>query len=342
MSSRVPDRSRPERPRVATSFWIAAPGEGELRSSRLPPLADGWVRVRGCFSGISRGTEALVFRGQVPESQRQAMRCPFQEGDFPAPVKYGYSAVGVVDEGPAPLAGQAVFVLHPHQDWFDVPADAVVPVPAAVPLGRAVLAANMETALNALWDAGVGPGDRVGVIGGGVVGLLCGALAARMPGTEVLLADPDPAKADAAARLGIPLQPRLDALQGGDFDIIIHASGNPQGLAAALGLAGFESLIVELSWFGDQAVCLPLGEAFHSQRLTLRSSQVGSVASSRRPRWSHRRRLAKALALLDDPRLDCLISGESAFADLPRVMADLACGRLPALCHRIRYQPDGG
>jgi NADPH:quinone reductase-like Zn-dependent oxidoreductase len=308
----------------------------------LPPLAEGQVRVRCCYSAISRGTETLVFRGEVPESQYQAMRCPFQEGDFPAPVKYGYSAVGVVEDGPAPLAGQRVFVLHPHQDRFDVPADAAVPVPAAVPSGRAVLAANMETALNALWDAGIGPGDRVCVIGGGVVGLLCAALAVRMPGTEVLLADPDPAKADAAARLGIPFVPRIDGLEDADFDIIIHASGNPDGLATALTLAGFESLIVELSWFGEQPVCLPLGEAFHSRRLTLRSSQVGSVAPSRRPRWSHRRRLAKALALLDDPRLDALISGESAFADLPQVMADLAGGRLPALCHRIRYQPDGG
>lgn len=338
----MPDRHRPESPRTATSFWIAGPHRGELRSSPLAPLAEDWVRVRCCFSGISRGTETLVFSGQVPESQRQAMRCPFQEGDFPGPVKYGYSAAGVVEAGPAPLAGQRVFALHPHQDWFDVPADAVVPVPAAVPMERAVLAANMETALNALWDAGIGPGDRVCVIGGGVVGLLCGTLAARIPGTEVLLADPDPAKAAPAARLGIPFVPRIDGLQDADFDIIIHASGNPDGLAAALGLAGCESLIVELSWFGDQAVCLPLGEAFHSRRLTLRSSQVGQVAPSRRPRWSHRRRLAKALALLDDPRLDALISGESAFADLPQVMADLAGGRLPALCHRIRYQPDGG
>lgn len=336
------DRLKPDGPRVATSFWIAGPHRGELRTQSLPALADGWVRVRCGYSGISRGTETLVFRGEVPQSQYQAMRCPFQEGDFPAPVKYGYSAVGVVEDGPAPLAGERVFVLHPHQDWFDVPADAVVPVPTAVPMGRAVLAANMETALNALWDAGIGPGDRVCIIGGGVVGLLSGTLAARIPGTEVVLTDPDPAKAAPAARLGIPFVPRIDGLQGADFDIIIHASGNPDGLAAALGLAGFESLIVELSWFGEQAVCLPLGEAFHSRRLTLRSSQVGTVAPSRRPRWSHRRRLAKALALLDDPRLDALISGESAFADLPQVMADLAGGRLPALCHRIRYQPDGG
>lgn len=322
-------------PPTARSFWIREPGHGEILCAGLAPRQAGEVLVRALYSGISRGTEALVFRGAVPPSQHAAMRAPFQAGEFPGPVKYGYASVGIVEEGPDPLRGRAVFCLHPHQDRYCVPAEAVLPVPAGVPAGRAVLAANMETAVNVAWDARPAAGDEIVVIGGGVVGLLTAVLCRDLPGARVTVVDPDRSRARVAAALGLPYRP--DPPDSATADLIVHASGHPDGLRAALGAAGREATVVEASWFGAAEVALPLGEAFHSRRLTLRSSQVGQVPPDRAPRWSHRRRLALALSLLADDRLDVLISGESPFDELPRVMVALA-GDVPGtLCHRIRY-----
>jgi 2-desacetyl-2-hydroxyethyl bacteriochlorophyllide A dehydrogenase len=323
--------------RMARAFWVARPGEGRIEAEPLVPAAAGEVLVRTLFSGISRGTEALVFTGRVPPSLRSEMRCPFQAGDFPAPVKYGYAAVGHVEAGPAALLGRSVFCLHPHQDAFVVPADRVVPLPDGLPPGRAVLAANMETALNAVWDAGIGPADRVAVVGAGVVGLLVTALAAAIPGVRPLVVEPDAGRRRLAEALGAGAVAADATGLADDHDVVVHASGRPAGLAAALALAGFEALVLELSWYGDGPVPAPLGAAFHARRLTLRSSQVGAVSPGRRPRWPHARRLAAALALLADARLDALISGESRFEALPAVMPGLADGTHPALCHRIRY-----
>ena len=319
----------------ARAFWVVAPGRGELREETLPARGADDVLVRAVASGISRGTESLVFMGRVPASQYRAMRCPFQAGDFPAPVKYGYASVGVVEAGPAALLGRRVFALHPHQDRYIVPADAVVPLPDQVPERRAVLAANMETAVNALWDGAPRIGDRIAVVGAGTVGGLAAALAARIPSTAVELIDIDPARAALAAALGCRFAHPKDA--SGEADLVIHASGSAAGLATALALAGFEATVLELSWYGDAAVPAPLGEAFHSKRLTLRSSQVGAVAAARRARWSHRRRLALALDLLRDPVFDRLLTGDCAFADLPATMAALATSPASALCHTVRY-----
>jgi NADPH:quinone reductase-like Zn-dependent oxidoreductase len=317
------------------AFWISAPGRGELRSAILPALGPGDVLVRALASGISRGTEALVFGGHVPVSQYVAMRCPFQEGDFPAPVKDGYASVGVVEAGPGALLGRRVFCLHPHQDRYVVPADAVLAVPESVPDERAVLAANMETAVNGLWDAAPLLGDHIAVVGAGVVGSLMAALAARLPGTRVELVDIDQTRAVLAAALGCGFARPADAT--GDADLVIHASGSAAGLATALRLAGFEATVLEMSWYGDAPVTAPLGEAFHAKRLSLRASQVGAVATARRARWSRRQRLALALELLADPVFDHLLSGSSSFADLPRTMARLADDPRGALCHVVRY-----
>ena len=320
---------------LARAFWIAAPGRGEIRAAPLRSPGPGEVLVRALKSGISRGTESLVFRGLVPASQRAAMRCPFQDGEFPGPVKYGYASVGRVESGPAELQGQRVFCLHPHQDRYVVPVDAVTLLPDAVSDARGVLAANMETAVNGLWDATPRLGDRVAVVGAGVVGCLAAALAARIPGVRVELVDPDPRRAGVAAQLGCAYAAPAQA--AGDVDLVIHASGNPDGLATALGLAGFEATVLEMSWYGDRMVPTPLGEAFHSRRLTLRSSQVGAVATAQRARWSHRRRLSLALDLLADPVFDVLLSAESPFEDLPATLARLAGTPDGALCHVVNY-----
>lgn len=317
------------------AFWVVEPGRGEIRPAPLGPLGPDRLRVRMLASGISRGTETLVFRGQVPASQHLAMRCPFQDGDFPGPVKYGYSAVGLVEAGPEEWLGRRIFCLHPHQDRFDLPVEAAVPVPDGVPTRRAVLAANLETALNGIWDAGALPGDRIAIIGAGVVGGLVASLAARLPGAWVTLVDHDPARETLALALGCDFAPPDTA--PGEQDLVIHASGAPAGLALALGLAGFEATVLDMSWYGDRPVSLPLGEAFHARRLTIRSSQVGAVAPVQRPRWSYRRRLTLALDLLADPVYDHFLDGETAFADLPRTMAQLAQDPAGALCRLVLY-----
>ncbi|GGF32328.1 dehydrogenase [Aliidongia dinghuensis] len=320
---------------TARAFWVVAPGQGAIRPAPLAAPGPDEVLVRMLASGISRGTETLVYRGGVPVSQHQAMRCPFQEGDFPGPVKYGYSAVGEVETGPAALLGRRVFCLHPHQDRFVVPAAAVLPVPDAVPTRRAVLAANLETALNGLWDACALPGQHIAIIGAGVVGGLVAALAARLPGAAVTLIDRNPARADLARALGCGFA--SPAAAPDDQDLVIQASGAADGLALALRLAGVEATVLDMSWYGDRPVTLRLGEAFHARRLTIRASQVGQVAPAQRPRWPHRRRLALALDLLADPVYDHFLDGDSAFSELPDTMARLADDAVGALCRLVLY-----
>lgn len=324
----------------ATAFWVQAPGQGMLRTAEIPEPGRDDVVIRTLHTGISRGTESLVFRGEVPVSERDRMRAPFQEGDFPAPVKYGYLNVGVVEHGPAELRGRAVFCLYPHQTRYVVPADAVTVVPDRVPPGRAVLAGTVETAVNALWDAGPMVGDRIAVIGAGMIGCCVARLLAGLPGIRLQLVDVDPARAATAEALGVEWVPPGRA--AGGCDLVFHASATGAGLARALELLGPEGTVVDLSWYGDRAVTVPLGEAFHSRRLVVRSSQVGAVSPARAARRTLAERRALALDLLADPAFDHLITGESGFADLPRVMADLAAGRRAALCHRIRYEPAGG
>ncbi len=319
----------------AQAFWLRAPGHGEIRQVTLPEPGRGEVLVRTLRSGVSRGTETLVFRGAVPRDQYAAMRAPFQEGDFPAPVKYGYLNVGAVEEGPAELRGRTVFCLYPHQTAYVVPAAAVAVVPEDVPPARAVLAGTVETAVNALWDAAPLVGDRVTVVGAGMVGCCVARLLSRFPGVEVTLVDVDPGRAGVAAALGVEFALPDDA--GGGRDLVVHASATSAGLQRSLELLAPEATVIDLSWYGDSEVRLSLGGAFHSGRLAIRSSQVGTVSPARSGRRTTADRLALALELLRDPAFDALVSGESRFAELPEVMARLAAGTLPALCHTISY-----
>jgi threonine dehydrogenase-like Zn-dependent dehydrogenase len=319
----------------AYAFWIRAPGQGEIRPVVVPPPGPDDVEVRTLWSGVSRGTETLVFRGGVPESQFAAMRAPFQEGDFPGPVKYGYLNVGVVERGPAALRGRVVFCLHPHQTRYVVPAAAVTPVPDDVPPARAVLAGTVETAVNALWDAAPLVGDRIAVVGAGMVGCSVAAVLARFPGVEVELVDVDPSRAAVADALGARFALPGDAT--GECDLVVHASATEAGLARSLELLAFEGEVVELSWYGDRPVTVPLGGSFHSRRLAVRSTQVGVVAPARRARRSTRDRLALALRLLADPVFDALVTDEIVFPDLPALLRDLADGGHRALCVRVAY-----
>ncbi|MXP63120.1 zinc-binding alcohol dehydrogenase [Roseomonas sp. M0104] len=323
---------------IAHGFWTIAPGRGELRARRLPPRAPDQALVRATASGVSRGTERLVFHGQVPESQWQAMQAPLQQGDFPFPVQYGYAAVGVVEDGPAELAGRRVFCLHPHQDRFLAPASMCIPLPDSVPDRRAVLGANMETALNIIWDAAPLPGERVLVIGAGVVGLLAAWLAARIPGAAVTVLDTESARRAEAEALGVHFAAPEDC--PAEQELVIHASANPEGLRNALAHAAFEARIIEASWYGDEPVTLPLGEAFHAKRLTLRSSQVGAVSPAMRGRRSHAERLALALSLLSEPVFDALLGPAVPLGELSARMPallDPPPGVVAPLCPVITY-----
>jgi len=322
-------------PVEASAFWVREPGQGELRDELVPDPGPGEVLVRTVRSGVSRGTEALVFRGGVPPALRASMRAPFQRGDFPGPVKYGYLSVGVVEAGEPGLVGRTVFALHPHQTAYVVPAGAVTVVPDDVPAERAVLAGTVETAVNALWDAGPLVGDRVTVVGAGMVGCCVARLLARMPGVEATLVDVEPRRAAVAEALGAGFALPADAADG--RDLVVHTSATSAGLQLSLDLLAPEGTVLDLSWYGDTQVQLSLGGRFHSDRLAIRASQVGAVSPARRARRTTADRLALALDLLRDPAFDAVLTGTSKFAELPEVMADLAAGRLDALCHVITY-----
>ena len=320
------------------AFWLVAPCVGELRPVALPAPRPGEVLVRTLYSGVSRGTETLVFRGGVPASQYADMRAPFQEGDFPWPVKYGYLSVGVVEAGPPHLLGRRVFCVAPPHPAAGGPAAAVGVGPRAGPPPRAVLAGTVETAVNALWDAAPLIGDTVAVVGGGMVGCCVARLLGRLPGTRVTLVDVEPERAEVAAALGVDFATAAQAAEStADCDLVVHTSATSAGLQLSLDLLAPEAGVVELSWYGDAEVRLSLGGPFHSGRLGIRASQVGEVAAARRSRRSRSERLALAMDLLRDPAFDALITGQSPFEDLPGVMTRLADARLPALCHTITY-----
>jgi len=311
----------------ALAFWTTAPGAGELRTEPVPDPPPGHLCLHALASGVSRGTESLVFAGRVPPSQFDAMRAPLMGGAFPFPVKYGYACAALTDDG------RRVFVLHPHQDRFTAPEAMCIPIPREIPSHRAVLAANMETALNIVWDAAPLPGERILVIGLGVVGLLAAALLARIPAVRVTAVDIDPGRAPLATRFGCDFAAPDTA--PGDQELIVHASASEAGLRLALDRAGFEARIIEASWYGDREPAVPLGEAFHARRLRLIASQVGAVAPVMRGRRTYAQRLALALDLLDDPAYDLLLEGPTRFEDLPAAMPRiLAPG---GLCHVITY-----
>ncbi len=318
----------------ARSLWFPATGVCELRDETLAPPGENEVLVHTVYSGISRGTESLVFHGKVPAQEQERMRGPQMQGEFTFPVKYGYAAVGRVEAGPKAMIGRHVFSLHPHQSAFITGVTSVTELPPGLPPQRAVLSANMETALNIVWDANLLPGDKVAVFGAGVVGALTAYIASRIPGTEVVLIDPNRARKPIADRLQVCLKDSSELETG--FDVLINASASGRALQDALDLAGFEARIVEASWYGDTPLNLSLGGAFHSRRLSLVSSQVGAIPASRRSRWPYARRLSKAMQLLRDDRLDGLISGETGFNDIvnayPNILSDPN-----TLCHRIRY-----
>jgi hypothetical protein len=334
-TTQVPARVQHEVPDAAIAWWLTGPGQGEFRAEPLPSPAEAEATVRTLWTGVSRGTETIVARGEVPASERDRMRAPFQGGDFPFPVKYGYLNVGEVEDGPEGLRGRTVFGLLPHQSRSVVPAALLQPLPPDVPARRAVLAGAVETAVNVLWDARPMIGDHVVVMGAGMIGCAIGRLAQGMPGVAVTVVDVDPARAQTAATLGLQFATPDDPLMA---DVVIEASGTAAGLQHALRSAPADGEVVVASWYGSRAVPLELGADFHARRLTIRSSQVGAVAPARRAARTTAERLALALRLLADPAYDALLGGTSSWRDLPEIAAALAEGTADVLCHTIDWR----
>ena len=322
----------------ATAYWTTARGHGELRSEELSTPGPDEALVRTLYSGISKGTEMVVHRGSVPPRVAEEMRAPHQEGDFPGPVKFGYLSVGVVEDGPEAWLGQRVFCLNPHQDRYVVPISSLTRIPADVPSRRAVLTGTVETAVNALWEAGPRLGDRVAVVGAGLVGGMVATLLRTFPLGRLQLIDVDADREQLADALGVDFTHPDDALA--DCDIVFHCSASQEGLERSLQLVGDEGDVIEMSWYADREVTLPLGEDFHARRLSIRASQVGVVARARRHRRTNADRLDLAVQLLADPVFEAFLTGSSPFADLPDVVRDLASGARNALCHVIEYPQD--
>ncbi|OFI38599.1 dehydrogenase [Arthrobacter sp. SW1] len=325
-----------EHSRQATAYWTIGPGKGELRSEELPEPQANEALVRTLYSGISRGTELLVHNCHVPDSVADTMRAPHQDGDFPSPVKYGYLSVGVVEQGPQDWLNQTVFCLHPHQDRYVVPLSELTRIPDGVPPRRAVLTGMVETALNALWEAGPRLGDRIAVVGGGLLGGTLATLLRKFPLERLELVDVDPAKEQTAKALGIAFARPEEAEK--DCDIVFHCSATSEGLHRSLQLAGDEAKVIELSWYGDTPVNVPLGEDFHARRLSVIASQVGVVAKARRHRRSTKERLETAVRLLEDPAFELFLSQDTSFADLPRTMEKLSKDGGGSACHVVSYR----
>nr|NLD41214.1 zinc-binding alcohol dehydrogenase [Actinomycetales bacterium] len=322
--------------RTATAYWTVAPGRGELRTEFLADPIRDEVLVRALASGVSRGTELLVHRHEIPREIIAEMRGPHQAGDLPGPVKYGYLTVGVVEEGPEHLLGQRVFCLHPHQDRFVVPAADVVPIPHNVPTSRAILAGTVETAVNALWDAGPRIGDRVAVVGAGMIGLGVALLLQRHPLARLQVVETSESRRALLRELGLDAVTPDEAED--ECDIVFHASATSAGLATTLRLLGTAGEAIELSWYGTRTPEVPLGGEFHSRRLVLRASQVGRVSPARAARRSAADRIAIALDALTDPVFDHLLAPAVPFAELPRVMEEIANGARDVLCQVIEYE----
>ncbi|MDF2052388.1 dehydrogenase [Arthrobacter sp. Cr_A7] len=327
-----------QNPVHATAYWTTEREHGELRSEELPAPGPGEALVRALYSGISKGTEMVVHHGAVPPRVAKEMRAPHQEGQFPGPVKFGYLSVGVVEEGPEDWKGQRVFCLNPHQDRYIVPVGDLTRIPESVPARRAVLTGTVETAVNALWEAGPRLGDRVAVVGAGLVGGMVATLLRTFPLDRLQLVDLDPGRKQLADALEVDFAHPDDALA--DCDIVFHCSASQEGLERSLQLAGDEGDVIEMSWYANREVTLPLGEDFHARRLSIRASQVGVVARARRHRRTNADRLDLAVSLLADPVFDAFLTGSSPFDELPEVVQGLADGTLEALCHVIEYPQD--
>ena len=317
--------------RKARALWHTSASQSQIKEVELS--ANPACVVKSLYSLISTGTERLVSRGQVPHALYASMKVPYMEGEFSFPVKYGYSLVGEVQEGPEEILGKKVHLLHPHQDYCRVQASELTVLPGEVPPLRATLASNLETALNSIWDSGVSVGDRVLVVGFGIIGSLTARLLQSIAGVEVWVYDLDAQRSELASASGFHIVDRMLY----DFDIAFHCSSSSKGLQSCIDHIGFEGKVMEMSWYGEQAVELQLGGSFHQQRKQIISSQVSSIPSNHRARWDFNRRKAVVMELLKNPAYDQHLGEQVPFDKVPALFGNIRKGSLSALSWVIAY-----
>jgi 2-desacetyl-2-hydroxyethyl bacteriochlorophyllide A dehydrogenase len=307
----------------ARALWFAAPRTATLREESVPPPGPGEVRVETVASAVSSGTEMLVYRGEVP--QHLPLDLPTLRGTYGFPIKYGYAAAGrVFDMGPGVeqfSVGDPVFVHHPHQEVFVVPARMPVRLPEGLDPLLGVFVANLETAINVVHDTPLRLGESALVLGGGVVGQLVARLLRLAGAGAVLVVDPLHMRRELAVAAGADhalgvegLNERVKEITGGrGVDVAVEASGSGAALQAAIEAVALEGTVVVASWYGTRPVTLDLGGHFHRGRVRLRSSQVGRLDPALAPRWDRDRRTETAVALLDKLKLGNLISHRLPF-----------------------------
>ncbi len=321
---------------TARALWHNSPFDSTLRREVLADSKDGELLLRSMFSLVSQGTERLVACGAVPESLYGSMRVPYMGGNFSFPVKYGYALVGEVLNQGHPWQGRAVFVMHPHQDYCVVAQRDCFCLPANVSPRSAVLAANLETAVTALWDARPLLGERVLVVGFGLLGALTALLLKRFPGLDLWISEPNSYRKDLAKKMGFHL---WEGQHVGEFDLCVHSSATEDGLQMALDVLGREGRVLELSWYGNKRSALSLGEAFHHKRLRIISSQVAHLPSDMQARWGYARRKELVFKLLHSSDWRLLPDAELGLEDLPSFFKALRKGesQYPALAVVVKY-----
>jgi 2-desacetyl-2-hydroxyethyl bacteriochlorophyllide A dehydrogenase len=294
------------------SLYFTAPHTIDVREEPLPALAAGQVLAQTLCSAISPGTEMLVYRGQVPTEMAVDETIAALGGQFRFPLKYGYSAVGrVLELGPgvdSAWQGRTVFAFNPHESHVIADIAQLFPLPDDVDAETALFLPNMETAVNFLLDGAPLIGERVAVLGQGVVGLLTTALLARCPLANLTTFDHYPLRRETSLALGahVSLSPESSpALQA---DLTYELSGSPAALDAAIALTGFDGRIVVGSWYGQKRAALDLGGRFHRSRIRLISSQVSTLTPALSGRWDKARRLQVAWAMLRAVRPGRLIT----------------------------------
>jgi len=299
----------------------------ELRSESVPPPGPGEVRIKTIASAISHGTEMLVYRGEVPADL--ALDLPTLAGSYSFPIKYGYASVGrVLDSGAESFSpGDLVFVHHPHQDTFVVPAELPVPLPEGLDPAAGLFFANVETALNVVHDAPLRLGETALVFGQGVVGLLITQLLELAGAGRVLVVDPVKKRRDQALEVGADeaFEPGgdlpdliLESTEGRGADLAVEVSSSGAALQAAIDAVAAEGTVVVASWYGTKPVALSLGGHFHRGRVRLRSSQVGGMNPELCSRWDRARRAEAVLRLLPRLRPERLVSHRIPFEDAPQ------------------------
>jgi len=317
------------------SLWHLSDSQSVIKENTAQNPSPSFLKIQSHFSLISTGTERLVACGEVPGSVHDDMKVPYMEGAFPFPIKYGYSLVGkVITEGHS-MTGKLVHAMHPHQDFCLINESDLFEIHSNIPAQRATLASNLETALTAVWDAQVNIGDRVLIVGFGLIGSLIARLLSFIPAIYFQIIEIDKERIQHAEKLGFPVSAILR--KHSKFDIAFHTSATAEGLQTCIDGVGLEGKIIELSWYGKKPVKINMGGSFHSQRKQIISSQVGKLPSKYNARWDMKRRKKVVFELLENALFDQQITHFIKFVDTPTFFADLRAGKAKGLAYCIEY-----